>query len=450
MAEQTVVDDEPTRQLSLGEMPERPVRNRVVAATAALVVVALLAVTVALAGRDDDEPIDAGPAPSTTLGQAPATTPTSTAPDPGGPQPTVAPPPPTTTPTTAPRSAPDRSRPPGMTYRPEAVWPETLAELDRLQAAVDQGHQPWRTDPVGVAQAYLLERGLPAPGMGPFRAAGDGAGIVDYSVAGMGGRVDLQRLANGTIWFVTGSRTATVPGLHVERQGPSLVAVVQAGAEGSLTVRAKQPGADWGPARQAQAFVGGTRTFTVPAPTSSGDVVVQVRVDGDGRAGLAESYLGPGTNATGYSALDSESRLQVDGLGPVRIGMTLEEARAASGLPMVYREEPYCVSYRTDGRPDGLAFVATNGNHRLDLIEVTAPTITTLSGIRVGSTLSEARRTYGNRLQGSVQDGRGKLVLVPEDPALSRFALALLVSDNRVAAMQAGLRAVVQSDEPCA
>ena len=87
-------------------------------------------------------------------------------------------------------AVPDRSRPPGMSYTPEAVWPETLAELDRLQAAVDQGHQPWRNNPVAVARAYLLARGMTAPAMGQFRKAGTDAGSVGYTAGGVSGRED--------------------------------------------------------------------------------------------------------------------------------------------------------------------------------------------------------------------------------------------------------------------
>jgi len=145
-------------------------------ATTVAVALALVGAGLALsAGVNDDGQgrvkVLAAPAPSTTATVAPATT---------APAPAVAtdPAPPTTAAatratTTVPRpaAAPDRSRPAGMTYTPEAIWPETLAELDKLQAAVDQGQQPWRNDPVAVARGYLLDRGLPTPGMGSFEAS---------------------------------------------------------------------------------------------------------------------------------------------------------------------------------------------------------------------------------------------------------------------------------------
>ncbi len=94
-----------------------------------------------------------------------------------------------------------------------------------------------------------------------------------------------------------------------------------------------------------------------------------------------------------------------DGVGPVDVGMTLEGARAASGLVMAYGEAGVCASYGTYGSPAGLHFTAVEGSGRLDFISVSAPAIATVSGIRVGSTLADVRRTYGDKLRGSVQDG---------------------------------------------
>lgn len=78
------------------------------------------------------------------------------------------------------------------------------------------------------------------------------------------------------------------------------------------------------------------------------------------------------------------------------------------------------------------------------------PSVATLSGIRVGSTLAEVRQAYGDGLRGSVQDGWGRLVFRPADPSLAHLALSLQFSEGKVAGMWAGLRTVVEMDEPCA
>ena len=448
------------------QLPEGSPGGRRRRRTATTVAVALVLVGAGLAlsagGNDDGQgrvKVLADPAPSATTTVAPATTAPAAAtdsapativvaPDPAPPPTATAAKPATTVPRTA--AAPDRSRPTGMNYTPEAIWPETLAELDKLQAAVDQGQQPWRNDPVAVARAYLLDRGLPTPGMGSFEASGAGAGSVNYTVAGMGGRVDVRRLLNGSIWYVAGSRSAAIPGLQVSRRSGSLAVVVQGGADGTLAVLAKRPNLDWAGEQSVQLFAGGTRSVTVPTGPGSGEVIVQLRLLGDGKAGVAEAFLGVGSEGVQYSALDSESRLRVDGLGPVRIGMDLEEAVATTGLAMSYREGPSCVSYTTTGPPEGVLLISAEGSFKVDFISISEPTISTLSGIRVGSTLAEARRAYGDKLRSSVQDGWGKLVFRPEDASLNHLSLALLFSDGKVAGMWAGLRGVVEADEACA
>lgn len=448
------------------QLPEGSPGGRRRRRTATTVAVALVLVGAGLAlsagGNDDGQgrvKVLADPAPSATTTVAPATTAPAAAtdsapativvaPDPAPPPTATAAKPATTVPRTA--AAPDRSRPTGMNYTPEAIWPETLAELDKLQAAVDQGQQPWRNDPVAVARAYLLDRGLPTPGMGSFEASGAGAGSVNYTVAGMGGRVDVRRLLNGSIWYVAGSRSAAIPGLQVSRRSGSLAVVVQGGADGTLAVLAKRPNLDWAGEQSVQLFAGGTRSVTVPTGPGSGEVIVQLRLLGDGKAGVAEAFLGVGSEGVQYSALDSESRLRVDGLGPVRIGMDLEEAVATTGLAMSYREGPSCVSYTTTGPPEGVLLISAEGSFKVDFISISEPTISTLSGIRVGSTLAEARRAYGDKLRSSVQDGWGKLVFRPEDASLNHLSLALLFSNGKVAGMWAGLRGVVEADEACA
>ena len=439
-------------QLPAGNPGRRRRTGTTVAVTLALALVgAGLALT---AGANDDGQgrvkVLADPAPSATTTVALATTAPAPAEAPDSAPPTTAAAAKPTTTVPRPTAAPDRSRPAGMTYTPEAIWPETVAELDKLQAAVDQGQQPWRNDPVAVARAYLLDRGLPTPGMGSFEASGADAGSVNYTVAGMGGRVDLRRLLNGSIWYVAGSRSAAIPGLQINRRSGSLAVVVQGGADGTLAVRAKRPNLDWAGEQSVQLFAGGTRSLSVPTGPGSGEVIVQLRLLGDGKAGVAEVFLGVGSEGVQYSALDADSRLRVDGLGPVRIGMDLEQAVATTGLAMSYREGPYCVSYTTTGPPGGVFLTSAEGSFKVDFISVSEPTIATLSGIRVGSTLAEARRAYGDKLRGSLQDGWGKLVLRPGDASLNHLSLALLFSDGKVAGMWAGLRGVVEADEACA
>lgn len=197
------------------------------------------------------------------------------------------------------------------------------------------------------------------------------------------------------------------------------------------------------PIRQTTAATVGARPAT-PAPESPTTVPEAAPTT----TRPATTVPKPATTAD--ASITSASRFRVDGIGPVRIGMTLEQARAASGLAMLHSEGGVCVGYQTDGAPAGLAFTAVEGSNRLDFVSVSQPSIATVSGIRVGSTFAEVRRTYGDNLKGSVQDGWGRLVFRATDPSLDRFAMAFLFSDGKVAGIWSGLRTIVERDEICA
>lgn len=78
------------------------------------------------------------------------------------------------------------------------------------------------------------------------------------------------------------------------------------------------------------------------------------------------------------------------------------------------------------------------------------PSIATVAGIRVGSSLAEVRGAYGNRQHGTVQGGHGKLVLRSDDPKLGQLSLGLWIAEDTVVDIWAGRRAAVEDDEACA
>ncbi|MDQ4097521.1 MAG: hypothetical protein M3144_06605, partial [Actinomycetota bacterium] len=45
---------------------------------------------------------------------------------------------------------------------------------------------------------------------------------------------------------------------------------------------------------------------------------------------------------TAAPALSGSSRLRIDGLGPIDIGMTIEQARAAAGVELAAERTPHC------------------------------------------------------------------------------------------------------------
>lgn len=154
---------------------------------------------------------------------------------------------------------------------------------------------------------------------------------------------------------------------------------------------------------------------------------------------------------TAPAPLGPESRLRLDGLGPVRVGMTLDEARRVAGVTLEASENEHCRVLRstTPGFP---VHLIAEGGERVNLVIVSEGPIRTVSGIAVGSTEAQVKAAYGGQIE--VRPGAPGphwIVYRPRDPGLASFSLVFQIDANgRVQAMKAGLRAQTEADENCA
>ncbi len=150
--------------------------------------------------------------------------------------------------------------------------------------------------------------------------------------------------------------------------------------------------------------------------------------------------------------LSSSSRLRIDGIGPIDVGMTIAEARAAAGTELSHEKEPYCDVLTPTRGPAGVDLVVTTpSTGRVELIVVKDGPIATVSGIRVGSTEAEVKAAYPGRLR-AVNPSLPvhRLVYEPRDPALADRVLVFVIDGSRVATMYAGVRNQAEADEICA
>jgi hypothetical protein len=153
--------------------------------------------------------------------------------------------------------------------------------------------------------------------------------------------------------------------------------------------------------------------------------------------------------------LTNESRLSLDGVGPVDIGMTLEEASAAAGTPIRTRPSdpfgPECQFAYATAVP-GVAFMVING--RIARVDAGEPggDLRTVSGIGRGATEDEVKRTYPDRIRVEghpyVPTGR-YLVYVPADAALSHLSMIFETDGRVVTRFRAGLTNAVAQIEGC-
>lgn len=163
------------------------------------------------------------------------------------------------------------------------------------------------------------------------------------------------------------------------------------------------------------------------------------------------------TTAVRRERLSAESRLSLQGVGPVDVGMTVEEASAAAGTPIRLRPDdpfgPEC-QYATAAAVPEVAFMVINGRiARVDALRIPGSRVTTVSGIGHGSTEDEVKRTYPGRIRverhNYVPAGH-YLVYVPADPTLAHLSMTFETDGKVVTTFRSGLRGAVAQIEGCA
>lgn len=123
--------------------------------------------------------------------------------------------------------------------------------------------------------------------------------------------------------------------------------------------------------------------------------------------------------------LSGKSRLRIDGIGAMTVGMTLDEASEAAGvaLDMTYSRRG-CGYAEPIGGPRGLSMMIERG--RVTRFDVGGGAIRTLSGIGIGAPASLLSETYPGRIERSrTIYGDTVLDYVPEDDTgyLMRFGV---------------------------
>lgn len=163
------------------------------------------------------------------------------------------------------------------------------------------------------------------------------------------------------------------------------------------------------------------------------------------------------TAAAPLERLSASSRLSLDGLGPVIIGMTLDQASAAAGTPIRIRPGdpfgPECQNAHVAGLPE-VGFMVINGRiERAEINNRAGQRVTTVSGVGTGDTEETVKRTYPGRIrvEGHPYVPAGHyLVYVPADPALAHLSMIFETDGQVVTRFRAGMKGAVAQIEGCA
>lgn len=144
--------------------------------------------------------------------------------------------------------------------------------------------------------------------------------------------------------------------------------------------------------------------------------------------------------------------IRVDGVGPIRYGMALADARAALRDSLIVTppagERGFTVPR---GAPAGVRFMVEQG--RIVRVDVDSSGVRTAAGAEVGMSEADARGRYpvGLRVQPHKYDPKGRyLVLQGTQPADSARRLIFETDGQRVVRYRAGITPAVQYVEGCA
>lgn len=171
---------------------------------------------------------------------------------------------------------------------------------------------------------------------------------------------------------------------------------------------------------------------------------------------LAISAIAIAANNT-PTKITNQSKLAINGIGSIRVGMTVAEAAKASGTKLVKSGsaplDPNCDYVRPQGSPKGIGFMVTNGRiARVDVYD--NKSITTLSGAKIGDTEARIKALYPGQIKVSPHEYTGYmgghyLTFVPKDKSDGNYRLVFETDGKRVVNFRAGKLPEVEYVEGC-
>ncbi|MEH2160872.1 MAG: hypothetical protein V7K38_07440 [Nostoc sp.] len=166
---------------------------------------------------------------------------------------------------------------------------------------------------------------------------------------------------------------------------------------------------------------------------------------------LAVSFLTIGT-VVAQAKLTNKSKLFINGIGEVRVGMTVSQAAKASGTKLP-GDSPNnsCYYVKPQNEPKNVSFMVTEG--RISRVDVRQNTeITTLKGAKIGDTEVQIKSLYPGQIKVTphkyVQGGH-YLTFIPKERADQNYRVVFETDGKRVTQFRSGKLPEVEFVEGC-
>lgn len=167
----------------------------------------------------------------------------------------------------------------------------------------------------------------------------------------------------------------------------------------------------------------------------------------------------PPASAPTHTTLTDASHLELNRIGPIVVGMTLDEASAAHGKPVAIDPRTTrapgwkrgCGHALAQGGPEGLRFMVMNGS--IVRIEVGGGPVATREGITTGSPVQDALAAYAGRIRVephtyTARTG-GQYLIVDQTSDGNPMSMLFETDGSRVTQFRSGQTNAVMAPEGC-
>jgi hypothetical protein len=160
------------------------------------------------------------------------------------------------------------------------------------------------------------------------------------------------------------------------------------------------------------------------------------------------------TSVSARSQLTDGSQLAINGIGPIRVGMTVAEASRSAGVTLVKSRtiQPlFCTYLEPLGGPKGIDFMVIEG--RIATVDIRNKRVTTIKGAKIGDSEERIFALYPGQIQAtkslySHKDNKD-LTFVPKDAADQNYRMIFEITNHRVTSFRSGKFPAVKNIAYC-